>query len=56
MTISKFGNNSVSTIPILYDLIMKNEMEGHEIKTGQNIIFVSVGAGMNVNAVVYKMQ
>jgi len=55
MTISKFGNNSVSTIPILYDLIMKKEMNGHEMKSGQNIAIVSVGAGMNVNAVIYKM-
>jgi 3-oxoacyl-[acyl-carrier-protein] synthase III len=56
MTISKFGNNSVSTIPILYDLIMKKKMNGHEMKPGENILFISVGAGMNVNAVVYKMQ
>ena len=26
MTIAKFGNNSVSTVPILYDLIVKKEM------------------------------
>ncbi len=55
MTISKFGNNSVSTVPILYDLIMKKEMNGHEMESGQNIAMVSVGAGMNVNAVIYKM-
>lgn len=55
MTISKFGNNSVSTVPILYDLIMKGEKNGHEMKSGENVIFVSVGAGMNVNAVIYKM-
>ena len=55
MTIAKFGNNSVSTVPILYDLIVKKEMNGHEMKSGQNIAMVSVGAGMNINAVIYKM-
>jgi 3-oxoacyl-[acyl-carrier-protein] synthase III len=55
MTIAKFGNNSVSTVPILYDLIMKKEMNGHEMKSGQNIVMVSVGAGMNINTVIYKM-
>lgn len=55
MTIAKFGNNSVATVPILYDLMVKGKMEGHEVASGQNIVFTSVGAGMNVNAVVYKM-
>ncbi|MCH7411937.1 ketoacyl-ACP synthase III [Belliella sp. R4-6] len=53
MTISKLGNNSVATVPILYDKIMKGELDGHEIKSGDHLVFASVGAGMNVNAFVY---
>lgn len=53
MTISKLGNNSVATVPILYDMIIRHELEGHEIKSGDHIVFASVGAGMNVNAFVY---
>ncbi len=56
MTISELGNNSVATVPILFDLIVKGKMEGHSLKPGDNFVFASVGAGMNVNAVVYKMH
>lgn len=55
MTISWLGNSSVATVPTLLDLILKGEMEGHNINKGDKIIFASVGAGMNINAVVYKM-
>ena len=55
MTISKLGNNSVATLPVLYDLIMRGELESHSMHSGDHIVFASVGAGMNVNAVVYKM-
>lgn len=55
MTISHLGNNSVGTIPSMLDMIMKNEMEDHQINPGDHIVFVSVGAGMNINAIVYKM-
>jgi 3-oxoacyl-[acyl-carrier-protein] synthase-3 len=30
-------------------------MPGHSIASGDNIVFASVGAGMNVNAVVYRV-
>lgn len=55
MTISKLGNNSVATIPILYDMIMRGEMPDHQIHSGDYLVFASVGAGMNVNAFVYKV-
>ncbi len=55
MTISKLGNSSVATVPTIYDLIMKGKLDGHKLESGQNIVFVSVGAGMNVNAVVYRV-
>jgi 3-oxoacyl-[acyl-carrier-protein] synthase-3 len=54
MTISWLGNSSVATIPTLMDLILKGEMPGHEINPGDIIVFASVGAGMNINAMVYK--
>ncbi|MCP4551360.1 MAG: ketoacyl-ACP synthase III [Bacteroidetes bacterium] len=55
MTIAKYGNNSVATVPVLYDMILRGEMENHELKSGDHFVFASVGAGMNVNSVVYKM-
>lgn len=54
MTIAKLGNSSVATVPTLLDLIMKGEMVGHQIDKGDTIVFASVGAGMNINAMVYK--
>jgi 3-oxoacyl-[acyl-carrier-protein] synthase III len=55
MTIAKLGNNSVATIPILYDLIDKGEMDDHRFNKGDYLVFASVGAGMNVNAIVYRI-
>ncbi len=55
MSIHKLGNSSVATVPTLYDLLVKGELENHSIKKGDVILFASVGAGMNVNAIVYKM-
>ena len=54
MTIDKLGNSSVATIPTLYDTILKGKLEGHQINKGDLIMFASVGAGMNINAIVYK--
>lgn len=54
MSISWLGNSSVATIPTLLDLMLKNQMEGQEINPGEKIVFASVGAGMNINAVVYQ--
>jgi len=55
MIINKLGNSSVATIPTLLDLIRKGKIENHELKKGDVVIFASVGAGMNVNAIVYRM-
>lgn len=54
MSIALLGNSSVATVPTLYDMIVRGEMEGHEINSGDIILFASVGAGMNINAFVYK--
>jgi len=55
MTINKLGNSSVATVPTLYDLISKDKMENHKLEEGDIIIFASVGAGMNINAIAYKV-
>jgi 3-oxoacyl-[acyl-carrier-protein] synthase-3 len=54
MTIGWLGNSSVATVPTLLDLILKGKMNGHAINKGDKIVMASVGAGMNVNAVVYQ--
>lgn len=55
MSIDKLGNSSVATVPTLYDLVLNNKLERHEINKGDVIIFASVGAGMNINAIVYRV-
>ncbi len=54
MSIHKLGNSSVATVPTLLDLVIKGEIENQELNKGDVIILASVGAGMNVNAIVYK--
>lgn len=56
MTVQWLGNSSVATVPTLYDLIMKGKMENHSINKGDNLVFTSVGAGMNINAFIYKVD
>jgi 3-oxoacyl-[acyl-carrier-protein] synthase-3 len=55
MTISWLGNSSVATLPTLLDLVSKGLMEGHALRSGDTIVFASVGAGMHINAAVYRV-
>ncbi len=55
MTIQNLGNSSVATIPTMLDLIVKGELDNHELNSGDKVIFASVGAGMHINAMVYQM-
>ncbi|HEX2833145.1 MAG TPA: ketoacyl-ACP synthase III [Thermoanaerobaculia bacterium] len=55
MTISWLGNSSVATVPTLLDLIVKNHLEGHTLASGDLVLFASVGAGMHINAMLYRM-
>jgi 3-oxoacyl-[acyl-carrier-protein] synthase-3 len=55
MSIHKLGNSSVATVPTLYDSLVKGQIENQELHKGDVIIFASVGAGMNINAIVYRM-
>lgn len=54
MSIQKLGNSSVATVPTLFDLVKNNKLENQSLNKGDVIIFASVGAGMHINAIVYK--
>lgn len=54
MSIHTLGNSSVATVPTLLDLILKNELDEHQINKGDIIILASVGAGMHINAITYR--
>lgn len=55
MSIHKFGNSSVATIPTLFDMVIKGEVDDHALLPGDTVLFASVGAGMNINAVCYRI-
>ena len=55
MTVHELGNTSVATLPTLLDLILKENLANHSIGSGDVLVFASVGAGMNINAFIYKM-
>lgn len=55
MSIHFLGNSSVATIPTLFDSVLKNKVPDQKVNKDDIILFASVGAGMNINAVVYKM-
>lgn len=54
MSIHDLGNSSVATVPTLFDQVLQGKIENQEIKKGDILIFASVGAGMNINAFVYR--
>jgi 3-oxoacyl-[acyl-carrier-protein] synthase-3 len=54
MSIRKLGNSSTATVPTLLDLVLKGKLEGHEVNKDDYTILCSVGAGMNINSIVYK--
>jgi 3-oxoacyl-[acyl-carrier-protein] synthase-3 len=54
MSIHELGNSSVATVPTLLDLLIHGKIENQELHKGDILIFASVGAGMNVNAFVYR--
>ena len=55
MNIQSLGNSSVATIPTLFDQVLKGKIMNHKLNKNDLIVFASVGAGMNVNAMVYKI-
>jgi len=55
MIISRLGNTSVATLPTLLDMLVKGQLKNFESRSGDIIVFASVGAGMNINAFVYRV-
>jgi 3-oxoacyl-[acyl-carrier-protein] synthase-3 len=55
MTISWLGNSSVATLPTMFDLLQRGKLDDHELHPGDLVVFASVGAGMNINSMVYRM-
>ncbi|MHB9054564.1 MAG: 3-oxoacyl-ACP synthase III family protein [Paludibacteraceae bacterium] len=55
MTISWLGNSSVATVPTLIDLLMNGKFDSQTAAKDDILVFASVGAGMSINSVVYKM-
>ena len=55
MNIRELGNSSVATIPTLLDMVRKGHVPQHTLQSGDIVLFASVGAGMNINAVCYKI-
>ncbi|WP_185870431.1 3-oxoacyl-ACP synthase III family protein [Blattabacterium cuenoti] len=54
MSIQKLGNSSVATVPTLLDLILQGKMPPHKINPGDTILMASLGAGMNINGMIYR--
>lgn len=55
MSIHLLGNSSVATVPTLLDRLRKGKLEGHELNKGDVILMASVGAGMSINAITYRV-
>jgi 3-oxoacyl-[acyl-carrier-protein] synthase-3 len=55
MSIQWLGNSSVATVPTLFHLIRHGKLTGHSVAPNDVILFASVGAGMNINAVCYRV-
>jgi len=55
MTISELGNSSVATLPTMLDLLYKKKLNGYETAKDDIVAFASVGAGMNINSIIYRM-
>lgn len=55
MVIHKLGNSSVATIPSLFTMIKNGALPDHKLSKGDLVLFASVGAGMNINAILYKI-
>lgn len=55
MSIHKLGNSSVATVPTLFDLVLKGKISDQKVNEGDVVVLASVGAGMNINAIVYRL-
>ncbi|MBO9732593.1 MAG: ketoacyl-ACP synthase III [Chitinophaga sp.] len=55
MNIHVLGNSSVATVPTLYDMVRRGDIPNQAVHPGDVILFASVGAGMNINAICYRV-
>jgi len=55
MIICWSGNSSVATLPTLLDLINRGKLKNHHLNSGDIVVFASVGAGMNINSMIYRV-
>jgi len=55
MSIHLLGNSSVATVPTLLDMVRKGELPDHKLEEGDVILLASVGAGMNISAITYRV-
>jgi 3-oxoacyl-[acyl-carrier-protein] synthase III len=55
MSVHELGNSSVATVPTLFDRVRHGELKGHSVAAGDIVLFASVGSGMNINAVCYRI-
>jgi 3-oxoacyl-[acyl-carrier-protein] synthase-3 len=55
MTINWTGNSSVATLPTMLDLIRRGDLPPHKIESGDLLLFASVGAGMHISCILYRV-
>jgi 3-oxoacyl-[acyl-carrier-protein] synthase-3 len=55
MIISWTGNSSVATLPTLLDMVLRDRLEAQQLHSGDLVVFASVGAGMNINSMLYRV-
>ena len=55
MSIHYLGNSSVATVPTLFDIVKRGLVPEHQVNKGDVVLFASVGAGMNINAICYRI-
>ena len=49
--IQQYGNTTAATIPIALDELMEKEM----LKSGDNLMFIGLGAGLTWGGVIYRL-
>ena len=55
MSIHRLGNSSVATVITLFDMIRKGTLKEHQLHAGDLVLMASVGAGMHINAMLYRI-
>lgn len=55
MSIHLLGNSSVATVPTLLDLLRKGQLENYTMHQGDVVLMASVGSGMSINAITYRV-